>query len=409
MKLSLSSLALGAAILLTGGNAHAQIAFGSSCAGASGATPTLAVSGAVRAGETWTLEITASGGIGLGYLLIGFTNTSATALGGIPLPIDLGTLFNRPQWGGCPLTVDPSYAIQPYAFNPSVNGGVAQFTFPGWDVGTVYMQAVNIDADFVTRIAGVSRGVEVRTAPAGMVAIKPGRFLMGSDAASGAPYFDGQDENLTHTVTISYPFWIGQYEVTQADYQSVLGSNPSTFLGPNRPVESVSWMDARAYCATLTATETLAGRVPHGFEYRIPTEAEWEYACRAGSTTEFNVGDELHCADAWFGWTFHPTLTLTWCGNSNVTADVGGYAPNAWGLFDMHGNVWEWCLDSFENYNAAPVTDPFATGGPNRVIRGGSWNSDSNACRSAIRASNPPGDAFLIFGFRVVLAPILVP
>jgi formylglycine-generating enzyme required for sulfatase activity len=270
------------------------------------------------------------------------------------------------------------------------------------------MQAVNIDADFVTRIAGVSRGVAVRSAPDGMVAMNAGTFQMGSNALPNAPYLSNANEKPVHAVTISYPFWMGEHEVTQAEYQAVIGSNPSSFFGPNRPVETVSWNSAVAYCAALTVAETLAGNVPVGYEYRLPTEAEWEYACRAGTTTEFNVGAELLCSDARFSGTYHPTLTLTSCGNPDDTVDVGNYAPNAWGLYDMHGNVWEWCLDSFASYSATPVTDPFITGGPDRVVRGGGWSASSNICRSAIRVninSGSNGDV----GFRVVLAPILIP
>jgi len=397
----LAPLALALSISTT--NVDAQTLFGTGCAGASGVTPTLAVSGVVKSGQNWTLEVTAPGGIGLGYLAIGFSNTTASAFGGLPLPLDLGVFFADPLWSGCSLSVDPSYALQPYLFDPNTNGGLATFTFPGWDIGTVYMQAVNIDFDFVTRIAGVSQGLAVRrTAPPGMVAIQPGTFQMGSNAPAGAPYFDGVDYNLVHTVTISSPFWMGQHEVTQAEYTAVMGSNPSFFVGPNRPVEQVSWYSARAYCTALTVAETLAGNVPVGFEYRFPTEAEWEYACRAGTTTEFNVGAELLCGDAWFSGTYHPTLTFTSCGNPSGTVDVGGYAPNAWGLFDMHGNVREWCLDAYDNPFAMD-RDPF------RALRGGGWHDSSNWCRSAEGAVSDPGDSYNFLGFRVVLAPVLVP
>jgi formylglycine-generating enzyme required for sulfatase activity len=410
MKHTLTSVVVVASVFAS--TLEAQTLFGTSCAGASGVTPTLAVNGMVKSGSTWTLEVTAPGGIGFGYLLIGFSNTSASAFGGLPLPIDLGGFFGDPLWSGCSLHVDPSYALQPYAFDPNSNGGLATFAFPGWDFGTVYMQAVNFDADFVTRIAGVSHGLAVRrTAPAGMVAIAPGTFSMGSNAPGGAPYFDGQDKNVEHMVTISYPFWMGEHEVTQTEYTALMGSNPSSFVGPNRPVETVSWNTARAYCTALTVQETLAGNVPAGYEYRLPTEAEWEYACRAGTTTEFNVGAELLCGDAWFNETYHPTNTLISCHNPFGTTDVGGHAPNAWGLYDMHGNVGEWCLDSYADYSAASVTDPFVTGGPRRLIRGGNWNDFSFKCRSAFRGGQniDPGSAYFYFGFRVVLAPVLVP
>jgi formylglycine-generating enzyme required for sulfatase activity len=408
MKHTLASFVLVASAFAS--TLEAQTLFGSGCAGASGVTPTLAVNGTVKSGSTWTLEVTAPGGIGFGYLAIGFSNTTASAFGGLPLPLDLGGFFGDPLWSGCSLHVDPSYALQPYAFDPNTNGGLSTFTFPGFDFGTVYIQAVNLDPDFVTRIAGVSQGLAVRrTAPLGMVPIAPGTFTMGSNVSSAAPYFDFQDINLEHSVTISYPFWMGEHEVTQAEYSALMGSNPSAFVGPNRPVERVSWSSARDSCTALTVQESLAGNVPAGYEYRLPTEAEWEYACRAGTTTEFNVGAELLCADARLRGTYHPTNTLALCGNPNSTVDVGGYAPNAWGLHDMHGNVWEWCLDSFASYSAAPVTDPFVTGGLSRLIRGGSWDFDSDLCRSAFRSSINPSFAFNNVGFRVVLAPVLVP
>jgi formylglycine-generating enzyme required for sulfatase activity len=399
-------LALTSASAVT--TAHAQTSFGSGCAGASGVTPTLAVNGTVKAGSTWTLEVTAPGGIGFGYLAIGFSNTTASAFGGLPLPLDLGGFFGDPLWSGCPLHVDPSYALQPYAFDPNVNGGLATFAFPGFDFGVVYIQAVNIDADFVTRIAGVSQGLAVRrTAPAGLVAIAPGTFQMGSDALGGAPYFDGTTDNVVHTVTITYPFWMGRFEVTQAEYAALIGNNPSFHAGPNRPVERVSWSKATAYCAALTVQETLAGNVPAGYEYRLPTEAEWEYACRAGTTTEFNVGAGLVCTDAWMAGTYHPSLTP--CPGASTTIDVGSFAPNAWGLYDMHGNVAEWCLDAYASYSTAPATDPFVTTGTGRVLRGGNWLSSSALCRSAARSSGPSNGSSDSLGFRVVLAPVLVP
>jgi formylglycine-generating enzyme required for sulfatase activity len=408
MKHTLASLVLVSCAFAS--SLEAQTLFGSTCSGASGVTPTLAVNGIVKSGSTWTLEVTAPGGIGLGYLLIGFSNTTASAFGGLPLPIDLGATLPDPLWNDCSLLIDPSYALQPYFFDPNANGGLASLTLPGWDIGTVFMQVVNIDPDFVTRIAGMSQGLLVRrVTPAGMVAIQPGTFEMGSDALPFAPYFNGPNSQPVHTVTISYPYWMGEHEVTQAEYSALMGFNPSATIGVNRPVETVSWDSARDYCAALTAQETLTGNVPAGYEYRLPTEAEWEFACRAGTTTEFNIGVQLLCADAWIDGTYHPANAYTSCGIPGSTANVGGYAPNAWGLYDMHGNVREWCLDSFAIYSAAPVSDPFVTGGSNRVVRGGSGFSASNRCRSAFRDQSNPASTNDYSGFRVVLAPILVP
>ncbi|MCP4083256.1 MAG: formylglycine-generating enzyme family protein, partial [Planctomycetaceae bacterium] len=134
-------------------------------------------------------------------------------------------------------------------------------------------------------------------------------------------------------------------------------------------------------------------------------EAEWEYACRAGTTTEFNVGSDLFCADARFGFSYHSNSS---CGVSSPI-DVGSYSANAFGLYDMHGNVHEWCLDSYASYGAGAVSDPFVTGGSNRVVRGGTWFSHSHYCRSARRSSVSPGVSSFFIGFRAVLAPVLVP
>jgi formylglycine-generating enzyme required for sulfatase activity len=203
---------------------------------------------------------------------------------------------------------------------------------------------------------------------------------------------------------------MGATEVTQAQYQALMGINPSFSLGDTRPVERVSWFNAQAYCAALTAQQAALGNVPPGYQYRLPTEAEWEYACRAGTTTEFNVGSALLCNQAKFGYSYHSTPPAS-CNNLPVysTVPVGSYPANAWGLFDMHGNVWEWCLDSFASYPAGAVTDPFVTNGPTRVVRGGSWYGVSYYCRSAYRFFNSPVISDFYFGFRVVLAPVLVP
>ena len=244
--------------------------------------------------------------------------------------------------------------------------------------------------------------------PSGFVPIQPGTFQMGSNAANGAPYFNewGWSPQPVHAVTISYPFWMGAKEVTQAEYASLMGTNPSYFGGnANHPVEQVTWHNARSYCAALTAQQSALGAVPAGYEYRLPTEAEWEYACRAGTTTEFNVGGGLFCNQARFWFSYHSN---SGCNNSPYgTGPVGSYAPNAWGLYDMHGNVWEWCLDSVANYPAGAVTDPFVTSGPDRVLRGGGWVNYSYDCRSAFRGSSDPGYAYNNgVGFRVVLGPI---
>jgi len=239
-----------------------------------------------------------------------------------------------------------------------------------------------------------------------LVPIPAGSFFMGSNAASTAPYFNSSAQQPVHGVFISYPFSMGRYEVTQAQYAALMGSNPSFFVGASRTVESVTWFHAQAYCAALTAQQ--ASVVPFGYEYRLPTEAEWEYVCRAGSAAEFHYGAALLCNQARFWYSQHSGSS---CGltSASGTAPVGGYAPNAFGLHDMHGDVWEWCLDSFGPYRSMTVTDPFVTGGVFRVFRGGSWDFDSQDCRSAFRNAFDPGIGTISLGFRVVLAPIRVP
>jgi formylglycine-generating enzyme required for sulfatase activity len=241
---------------------------------------------------------------------------------------------------------------------------------------------------------------------AGMVSIPAGSFFMGSDAAAGAPFYGDSSTQPVHDVTITQDFWMKEHEVTQADYQALMGVNPSSFSGPNLPVEQVSWDDASAYCTALTAQEMALGNVAAGHEYRLPTEAEWEYACRAGTTSEFNLGAELFCADANFSYSDFSTSSCS----SSSPVDVGGYPANAFGLHDMHGNVWEWCLDSWASYSSGAVTNPFVTGTSfSRVVRGGNWIVASYACQSAFRFDLSPGFSSNYIGFRVVLAPVLVP
>jgi formylglycine-generating enzyme required for sulfatase activity len=227
-------------------------------------------------------------------------------------------------------------------------------------------------------------------ATTGFVAIQPGTFQMGDTIIS----------EIVHSVTISYPFWISASEVSQSKYAAVMGLNPSRYIGSSLPVERVSWNDARAYCAALTAQQSALGNLPAGYEYRLPTEAEWEYSCRAGTTTAYNVPSPLDCSKA------NVYVYGFYC-----VGQTGGfgYAPNAWGLHRMHGNVSEWCLDSYAPYSASSITDPFVSGGSCRIFRGGGWNDEPYYCRSAIRDCDSPNSTSDNRGFRVVLGPIRVP
>ena len=215
------------------------------------------------------------------------------------------------------------------------------------------------------------------------------------------------DEGPQTQVTIGKGFWMGTYEITQEDYTTIVGSNPSLFTGNlGRPVETVSWEDANSYCAKLTTRELQAGRLPPGFVYRLPTEAEWEYCCRAGTTTATAYGDTLGSDQANFDGT-SPYGEAAAGPYLKVTTVVGSYAPNAWGLYDMHGNVWEWCLDWYSgSLPGGNVTDPKGpASGSNRVLRGGGWGYRGVVCRSASRGYYFPTERVNGFGFRAVLAP----
>ena len=229
-----------------------------------------------------------------------------------------------------------------------------------------------------------SIGMKLRLIPAG-------EFMMGSPATES-----GRSDNETqHRVTLTKPFYLGVTEVTQEQYQKVMGTNPSQFQGPQNPVEKVSWTDAVEFCGKLSAmpAEKTAGHV-----YRLPTEAEWEYACRSGTTTAYSFGDDASRLGD-YGW---------FKGNSDSsTHPVGEKKPNAWGLYDMHGGVWEWCQDRYGAYPSGSATDPTgATSGSFRVLRGGGWINGARGCRSAIRYWGTPEGRGNDLGFRVLRSSI---
>jgi formylglycine-generating enzyme required for sulfatase activity len=252
-------------------------------------------------------------------------------------------------------------------------------------------------------------------APANMVFIPPGTFRMGSPTNEVDRW---EDEGPQTDVIISRGFWMGKYEVTQGEYEVVMGSNPSFFIGIRdrpepgtdygtdltRPVEQVSWFDARAYCAALTDREREAGRIAANAVYRLPTEAEWEYACRAETSTRFSYGDDP-------GYTNLTNYAWYKANRDGQTHPVGQKLPNPWGLYDMHGNVFEWCQDWFGDYAGWIALDPQGpASGSSRVVRGGFWTLWSGwgppwFCRSAIRFASGPDVRFYPLGFRAVLAP----
>lgn len=218
-----------------------------------------------------------------------------------------------------------------------------------------------------------------------MVWVSPGKFLMGDADGKGDP-----DEKPVREVRLTRGFYFGASEVTQGQWRELMGSNPSEFVGDDLPVEGVSWDKAAACCVKLTEKEWAAGTLPAGYEYGLPTEAQWEYGCRAGTGADYAGNlDEM-------GW---------YSGNSGrKTHPVKGKQRNAWGLYDMHGNVWEWCADWYGPYEGLSTTDPTgAATGTYRVSRGGGWGLDAGYCRSALRNWNRPGNCSASIGFRVAL------
>ncbi len=245
----------------------------------------------------------------------------------------------------------------------------------------------NLDGESEEGELGASDGGEIPDIE--MVWIEPGTFQMGrypgEQDSSGS-------EDPQHTVTLSSGFWLGKYEVTQGQWEAVMGYCPSSLFEPRRPVEKVSWNDVQGFIGALNGLTDET--------YRLPTEAEWEYACRAGTETRFYWGDD-------------PDYTLindyAWYSENSGsgTHDVGGKAPNAWGLYDMSGNVWEWSSDWYGDYPSGSVTDPEGpSSGSSRLVRGGTWANSDAFCRSAIRYSRfAPDYAESRIGFRVARTP----
>jgi formylglycine-generating enzyme required for sulfatase activity len=226
-----------------------------------------------------------------------------------------------------------------------------------------------------------------------LVLIPAGEFKMGRSEGDKEEAFD-MWVPPQHRVRITKPFYLGKYQVTQEQWEAVMGSNPSHFKGPKNPVETVSWDDCQRFLEKLNA-QVRAGEC----KFQLPSEAQWEYACRAGSKTKYCFGDdETRLGDcAWYD-----------KNSSNTTHPVGAKKPNAWGLYDMHGNVFEWCTDWWQDghYYESPVDDPTgAPTGSGRVIRGGGWNSTARYCQSGSRDGEPPGYGFSSLGLRVARVP----
>jgi len=208
----------------------------------------------------------------------------------------------------------------------------------------------------------------------------PGSFIRGAN-------------NEKHFVILTKGFYLGKYEVTQEEHKKIMGNNPSNFKGAKLPVEMVSWNDAVAFCETLNAKE----RIPQNWKFTLPSDAEWEYACRAGTTTLYSWGNSINAS-----------LTNYNGSGLNKTVVVGSYQPNRWGFFDLHGNVGEWCIDLFkQNLPLDIQLDPvvFPVNGLNRVGRGGAWNSPENILRSGNRTRALKSNRHFYRGFRLCLAP----
>jgi formylglycine-generating enzyme required for sulfatase activity len=303
-----------------------------------------------------------------------------------------------------------SYVVPAASFSGDIGFGIK----PGlgkhivWDAWVDWGGKYSANMRF--RLTASDTLPEILAEPPDMVWIRSGTFTMGSpsnekDRYEGSGGWAGHGEEGPQTkVTISRGFGMSKYKVTQAQYKAVMGTNPSrTHKGDNYPVEYVSWHEAAAYCAKLTEKEKAAGGLPRGYEYRLPTEAEWEYACRAGTTTRFSYGDDLDYSQLGeYAW-YIPD-------SSNTTHPVGEKKPNGWGLYGMHGHVWEWCQDWYGNYPGGSVTDPQGPAtGSYRMRRGGCFDVGADDCRSARRTYTEPGNRGGDVGFRPVLAPTTNP
>jgi len=240
-------------------------------------------------------------------------------------------------------------------------------------------------AKFLKRPARITNSVGI-----GFALIPPGQFTMGSPADEESH----QPAEILHQVTLTKPFYMSLGEITQGQWTALMGKNPSFFLGDDLPVETVTWDEANEFCRKL-------GERDEG-KYDLPTEARWEYACRAGTTTAFHTGPTILPSQA------------NYDGNSSyaggrkgefreTTTPAGTFAPNPWGLFDMHGNVWEWCQDRYGPYPEDEIIDPTgAPSGENRALRGGCWINSPAVCRSANRGQGKPVSWNFHFGFRIV-------
>ncbi|MBO3459925.1 SUMF1/EgtB/PvdO family nonheme iron enzyme [Aetokthonos hydrillicola Thurmond2011] len=279
-------------------------------------------------------------------------------------------------------------------YTPPTEGSPKAFGLPLWtvDFKTVKVDEKGIVVDRFSKQAKFFKEDLGNSITLEMISIPAGSFQMGSPLGEKGRRDDEQPQHMVKVPT----FFIGRFEVTQEQYQQIMGKNPSNFKGAKRPVERVSWNDAVEFCKKLSQKT--------GRKYRLPSEAEWEYACRAGTTTPFHFGNTITTDLANYNGDY--TYASEYKGrNRGETTDVGSFPPNAFGLYDMHGNVWEWCADTWhDNYKGAPTDGSVWSDNQNssQVLRGGSLIVNPENCRSAARNYFNPVDDDFNLGFRVV-------
>ncbi len=278
-------------------------------------------------------------------------------------------------------------------------------TGPWVGVGEVSVNLPGTSGQGYYRLAWDGSGTS--SVPASYAWIPGGGFSMGTpDSEVQRRTAEGPQT----AVRISQGFWMSRLETTQREWAEVMVPNDSSAVGPDLPVDSVGWDDAVEYCSRLTLREREAGRLPSGYVYRLPTEAEWEYACRAGSTNATFFGDSLSSTNANFDGS-QPYGSAAVGPNIGRTVRGGQYPPNAWGLHDMHGNVWEWCGDWHPSkLPGGWVTDPVGAGSVRqRALRGGAWHNEGAMCRSGYRYLIGPIFRAFSSGLRPVVARQLYP
>ena len=249
---------------------------------------------------------------------------------------------------------------------------------PGTNVNPKPNEPLKKDTPGNEEVVDLGKGVKLD-----LVLIPAGKFKMGSPESEVGRV----NNEIQHEVTLTKPYYMGKYEVTQEQYEGVIGNNPSSTKGAKLPVTDVSWEDCQEFIKKLNA-KTSGG-------YRLPTEAEWEFACRAGTTTAYSFGDVITPKDANYN------------ESGGRIMEVGSYKANGFGLYDMHGNVWEWCEDRGGDYPAGAITDPKgAATGDRRVLRGGSFGDGESTARSSNRNLDvSPAVRLVNVGFRLARTP----